>query len=915
MKQKIKKLIKSNDIKIIIKTYLIIIIPTIFVFILFYSFISKTEIEKTKEIIMEEQKQRANTINYIVDDVFKEIEEDILLVENSNEVYDYINNPEEDNLYSAEQLFLRFTNSKKSFDQIRFIDSSGNEVIRVNNDKEQSYLTPINELQNKKDRYYYEEASKLKAGEFFVSDMDLNVENGQIEVPHKPMIRIATPLYSDDNKYQGILIVNYLGDNALSVFNKQFNESEYSFIEPYIVNKDGYYIYNRDNEKTFGFMFKDKENNNICREKPELWDKISINHSGYFESDGEVDFFMKLNPLEKIVQGDPDDYYWVIVSKFKLEDLPIVNQSIIFGMKSLDIIILISISLLILIALIINYYSKKDKEELDITSRIAEDANDAIIITDKNTNITYVNKSFERVTGYKKTEILGLKTNYFKSGKQSKEFYGKMWKDINDKGHWEGELWDKKKDGVLYPKKLHIIAIQKKYGGGIDKYIGIFTDLTKIREEQRNVSKLKNYNIETDLPNERLLKKLIEKSIKNNENRFGIVSFSVVNYNNLRLNNNDQNKYYINSLISDIEKIIKKEDFIAQIGKNIFIIGLYSYNNKEHMDAFMEKLFMKNDKITDSNNDKVFFNIKAGISVYPYDGSTPNELINNSNIALETAIKKNDKKYVYYNPSLKESIEKEMQMNALLRNAISNNELEVYYQPQVQIDTGIMTGAEALLRWKNSELGNVSPVQFVALAEKTGQIIEIGYWLIERIFKDYVDMKDDIDHNFRISINVSPVQFEDKDLLFKFKELANKYDVNLKNFEIEITESVFINDIDDVNEELKKFKELGMTIAIDDFGTGFSSLSYLKNLSVDKLKIDRIFIKDYPDKDDARIAKVVVNMANELKLKVITEGAETREQIEYLKSIGCNLIQGYYYSKPLTKKDFYVYLLNNYKNK
>jgi EAL domain-containing protein (putative c-di-GMP-specific phosphodiesterase class I) len=197
---------------------------------------------------------------------------------------------------------------------------------------------------------------------------------------------------------------------------------------------------------------------------------------------------------------------------------------------------------------------------------------------------------------------------------------------------------------------------------------------------------------------------------------------------------------------------------------------------------------------------------------------------------------------------------------------------------------------------------------FITLAEKTGQIIEIGYWLIERIFKDYSSIREKISEDFRISINISPLQFKDEKLIYKFKEYGEKYNVDFRNFEIEVTESIFMTDINDVNDKLNEFKKLGMTVAIDDFGTGFSSLSYLKKLSVDKLKIDRSFIKDYPQNDNGEIAEVITNMAKKLKLKVITEGAETEEQINYLQSIGCNLIQGFYYSKPLDKDDFYKYL-------
>ena len=907
MEKKVKKT-HWNDIKAILKTYTIVIVPITIISILIFSYLSKVEIEKTKELIIGEQNQKSKIINYIIGDFFEEINEDLLVIKNSNEMYDYINQENTDGLYEIEKLFLRMEKNKNNIDQIRFINSLGKEVIRADNDEKGAKLTDYNELQFKNDKEYYIETSKLKNGEIFISHMDLNMENGEIEVPYKPMIRIATPLYSSDDVYQGILIVNYLGQDVLRVFSEQFVDSEYIFVKPSLINNDGYYLYNTNQTKNFGFMFQDKADITLATENVELWNEMKTRGVGYFEKGSEVNFFMEIRPLEGINTTINSDYCWFIVSKFNLKDLPIVQENIIFGMKFSDILVLIEIALLILAIVIIYYYSQKDKEKLSITMRIAENTNDAVVITDRDTNIIYVNNAFEKTTGYKKLDVLGLKTNYFKSGKQNISFYQEMWKSINSMGLWQGELWDKKKDGIFYPKKLNIFAIKNKKGENVDNYIGIFTDLTKVKEDQKYVSKLKNYNMETDLPNEKLLIRLIDKSISSNQEKFSIICFSILNYSNIILKTKEDNQYFLNVLIDSIKSMLDKEDFIAQISRDNFVLGLAAYNNKEDIENFLQKFFRKNKKSFYIKGEELFFDIKAGVSRYPMDGTTPNDLITNAYIALENALEEKEKTHLYYEPFLKDKIEKEIEMNILLRKAISNNELSVHYQPQVEIDEGKIVGAEALIRWKNEKLGDVSPVNFIPLAEKTGQIIEIGYWLIEEIFKDYSSIKDKLSSDFRISINISPLQFKDEKLLPKFEELAKKYEIDFKNFEIEITESVFMSDISSVNEKLHKFRELGMTVAIDDFGTGFSSLSYLKNLKIDKLKIDRSFIKDYPEKDSGEMAKVITNMANELKLKVITEGAENKNQVDYLKSIDCNLIQGFYYSRPLTKDNFYKYL-------
>lgn len=509
---------------------------------------------------------------------------------------------------------------------------------------------------------------------------------------------------------------------------------------------------------------------------------------------------------------------------------------------------------------------------------------------------------------YESTRLLGLKVSNFKSGKHKEEFYKNMWDDINEKGYWIGELWDKRKDEILYPKKLSIFKIKDKFKKDL-KYVGIFTDLTEIKKEQEYSDKLKDYNIDTNLPNKNLLVKLINNNINKNKESFYILNFSIENYNSILLKFKSDH-IFIDFLINRINKIIAKDDFIAQINSSKFVIFLSSIKSKKDMNEFLNNFLNQTNQSFYIENKEIFYEIKAGIVNFPKDGKSPDELIINSYMALDKAIDTKSINYVYYDEYLKENLQKETEINLLLRRAVENNELYVYYQPQIDSNTGNIVGAEALLRWNNEKYGMISPYIFIPIAERTGQIIEIGYFIIERVFKDYVEMKDKLNEEFRFSINISPLQFNDKELIPKLKYYIKKYKVDARKIEIEITENLLMEDIITINKKLKELEELGMTIAIDDFGTGFSSLSYIKNLNVDKLKIDRAFIKDYPEKDDGEMADIIANIAHKLNLKVIAEGAETENQVNYLKTIGCNLVQGYYYSKPLEINEFKDYLSN-----
>jgi PAS domain S-box-containing protein len=603
------KKINLSDIKRIIKIYVAIIIPILIIAISIYNYLSKSEIDKTKEILIEVQKQKAKTIQYIIQSNFNEAYENLLVVKNSNDLKNYINYSDINTKEDLEQLFLRIATSKKNFDQIRFLDNNGDEVIRVNSDVKGPYLVSKDKLQNNSYSDYYINTSKLNKDEVFISDMGLNIESGEVEIPYKPIIRICVPIYSSNDIYKGILVVNYLGQDMLDVLSEEYEDSVYTFIKPSLINNDGYYLFNSDDMQNFGSVLKNEKNNKIYDFDKKLWENIKSKDSGYYEKGNKVYYFMNVKPLYNINFTGEYNYSWFIVSKYNLEDLPIVNKQVFLGMRDRDIFILIGVSILIFIILSIIYYSQKDKEDLNVLQEMIENINDAVLITDNKTKITYVNQSFEKITGYTREDVLGLKTNYFKTGKQSVEFYKEMWNSINTKGYWSGELWDKKKDGVLYSKKLSIYTLKDKSNMNITKYMGIFSDLTDSLEKENYIEKLKNYNLKTNLPNENLTNLLINNIIKNQNINFSIIYFTIENYNSLLFKFNEDDTLFINPLIKNIKKLLKEEDFIAQIAKNNFIVGISSYKTKEDVRTFVDKLFNESNKLFRQKEEIIFLDM------------------------------------------------------------------------------------------------------------------------------------------------------------------------------------------------------------------------------------------------------------------------------------------------------------------
>ncbi len=895
---------KINDFKNILKRYIAIVVPVVILLVNFYNHAYESEVEKTAEIIMAEQKKKTAIIKYVIEDIYENIINDLFVVKNSNEMKAYSDNPDNYAENELGQMFLRFLSNKTEIDQIRLLDAKGREIVRAENYKEKVTLIPKEKLQDKSNSYYFKDSCALKDGQVYISPMDLNIENGKVEIPHKPVIRFTTPIYSQKGEYKGILVVNYMGQDFLNIFNEYFAKDDKGIMEPMLVDGGGYYLFNKQEGKNFGFMFEDGKKYSLRYENGELWEKVKNNESGVFELGSEIYYYSHINP-DLNVNGDYNENNWAIVSSFDVAKIPLINGESFFNIKRTWGISLVLISFFILAIVIVTYYFKKDKNQLELTKNIADSTNDAVIITDSNTNILYANRAFEKYTGYRREEVMGLRPSHFKSDKQGRDFYKNMWKEINEKGIWQGDLWDRKKNGVIYPKHLTIISIKDKSNGRTINYIGIFKDLTNLKETEKYVSKLKNYNLSTNLPNENLLVKLMKNSMTSDKRLFAVIYFSIDNYNKMIVQfGKGQYKQLIRVMINNIESITTKDDFIAQTSPSKFVIVLKSKENinttKEFMDEFVEKT--KRAVILDEK--EMYLDIKSGIAVYPKDGENANELISNASIALEMLLGDKGENYKFYKPEFRELLSRESELELLLSKAIINNELDIHYQPQIESCKENMVGAEALLRWKNEKLGHVSPAKFIPVAERTGLIVEIGNWIIDRVCGDIKSFEGLQGDDFKVSINISAVQFKDSDVLKQMTESIEKYGINPKNLEIEITESLLLEDLDTINEKLKMFKDLGISVAIDDFGTGFSSLSYLKKLNIDKLKIDRSFIKDYPENDNGEMVEIITDMGKKLKLKVITEGAETKEQVDYLRRVGCNLIQGYYYSKPLPKDSF-----------
>ena len=894
--------INRKDLKKIIKIYILFLIPISIGLFFLITYISDLEIETTKRLQVAEQKQKIETVEYIIKSKVESNISDLMVIKDSEEMVNYENLKKESNRIKLAELFIRIAKNKEEFDMIRLLDNEGKEIIKVKNSLNGSpYIVNEKNLNDNQGVYFFKHADDLSERQVYISPMDLTVENGEIEKPYKPSIRFATPIYNELGERQGILVISYLGDHLIKIFNEYTDNQEY--ISTDIINNEGYYI-SEDYNQSFGFDIAENQEYNIKIQKPELWERIHNKEISdkYFNIDG-INYCLVKIDLKEVKNAISPENSWYVISSFHDKFLPEIKRDSAIDTDRIFFFshTIVFIGLFIIVFLF--YYFTKSRKNLNIIQVVADNSNDAVFVTDSKYIITYVNKSLEDMTGYRSEELIGSSIDILKTNRHDKKFYRKIHKEVGEKGSWKGKIWNKRKDGMVFISTLTLIGENENRTKGISSYIGILNEFKENNQEKNIKTILEESSKQILSEREYHLEELIQKNI-DKEERFSIVYLYIKNYNILSANyNKEEYSIIINKINQKIKNLIGKNNFLTKLSNGEYILQLRNIYKKEDINKFMKNFFINLSKPQIYKDREIFFDIKCGIAVYPYDGKKGRDLINNAKIALN-AIKEQNYDYQIYHRSSRDKLLYESKIDKNIKEAVKNNELYVWYQPQIDSNTGKIIGGEALLRWYNKELGLVPPYLFIPIAERNGSIIQIGNFVIEEVFNLIKTMGKSCGEILPISINMSPEQLKYKGIIEIFKSYNKKYKVDFKNIKIEITEGMLIDSMEMTNKKLKEFKDLGMNVSIDDFGTGFSSLSYLKSLRVDELKIDREFIKNIPLKDDGSIAKAVTNLAKNLNKNVIAEGVESKEQIDFLKSIGCFKIQGYYYSRPIAKDKF-----------
>ncbi|MDO9207897.1 MAG: EAL domain-containing protein, partial [Sulfuricurvum sp.] len=547
-------------------------------------------------------------------------------------------------------------------------------------------------------------------------------------------------------------------------------------------------------------------------------------------------------------------------------------------------------------------------------SLAVEQSPNSIVITDFDGNIEYVNTMFTKVTGYSKEEALGKNPRLLKSDETPQSTYVEMWAHLTRGDIWHGELINRRKDKSTYIE-MAIISPVKQVDGTITNYLAIKEDITDKKKAEAHIENLAHFDQLTGLPNRVMLKDrvayLLGMAQRKNE-PLAVMFLDLDHFKNI----NDTLGHTIGDhvlieIAKRIKATVRDEDTVSRLGGDEFIM-LFPNTDSNAAMHIATKLITEISKTSIIEYNELTITPSIGISIYPNDGEDFETLLKNADTAMYRVKNSSRNGFHFFTQEMQLNLARNLQLENALRHALARNELEIYYQPQVAIEDGRIIGAEALLRWHHPELGMISPAEFIPIAESSGQIIEIGEWVLRTAIQQ---TKEWIDSGFVpmiIAVNLSAIQFRQKNLLNLVMDILEKAQLPSEYLELELTEAVTMHDPKSVIDVMNKFHEQGIRMSIDDFGTGYSSLSYLKQFKVYKLKIDQSFIRDISnDPDDRAIVIAIIDMAHNLGLQTIAEGVETAEQLEFLRLHGCNEVQGYYFSKPLPSEEFERFLHDN----
>ncbi len=552
---------------------------------------------------------------------------------------------------------------------------------------------------------------------------------------------------------------------------------------------------------------------------------------------------------------------------------------------------------------------KRTEEQLREAATVMRNTHEGVLITDTVPNIIAINNAYTTITGYTAEEAIGRNPSMLGSGRADKEFYRAMWKEILDHGYWQGEIWNRRKSGEIYPQLLTINTVYDDKQQPV-RYIGVFSDITQLKENQAQLEFMAHHDPLTRLPNRALVESRLQQDIEQGHRHKLRIGVLFIDLDHFKPVNDSFGHLVGDELLCAVAKRLgerlREGDTLGRLGGDEFILLLSMLHDPQDAAVVARDLIAAlNEPFTLSDGQEVFIGGSIGISLFPQDGETVSELMKNADAAMYLAKESGRNQFSFYTRELNADARDKLALENELRRALLQGELTLHYQPKADLRSGRIVGAEALSRWQLADGSWISPAQFIPIAEKSGLILELGNWVIEQSCRQIRAWLNDGLPATCVAINISARQFRSGNLDHQLADAIERHGIEARHLEIELTESMLMQEPDRAIETMHKLKQLGVKISLDDFGTGYSSLGYLSRFPIDTLKIDQSFVRGVTTvADDAEIASAIIGLAHRMKLRVVAEGVETIDQLAFLRGNDCDEVQGYYFSKPVPAADF-----------
>lgn len=532
-------------------------------------------------------------------------------------------------------------------------------------------------------------------------------------------------------------------------------------------------------------------------------------------------------------------------------------------------------------------------------SSIIEDSDQGILITDVHERIVSVNAAFSRITGYAAQEALGQPTDLLRSGVHDADFRGRVLAAMQGDGPWQGEIIGKRKNGELFPQTVSISVVRDDQGK-VTHAFSIFSDISVLRATEARMQHLANFDSLTGLPNRAHFHRLVDQGLATARRNDSFGALLAIDLQRFTTVNETFGHAIGDDLLRQVaqrfRQSLRDEDVVARVGADEFVVALLSIQRREHAGIVAQKLLAALKPGFNIASMVLHVGASIGISVFPEDGMETASLLQFADVATKRLKTEGDAGYLFYSPTMNQRAKERWAIEGELRQALADGDLLLHYQPKVSLRNGRIVGAEALIRWRHPQRGMISPAHFIPVAEETGLILELGDWVADEACRQIRAWRDGGLNVPTMSINLSARQFDEL-LPNRILATLDRHDLSPSCLQLEITESLLVRGTDGVVRIMNELVAIGLTLSMDDFGTGYSSLAYLKKFPITALKIDRSFVIGLPgDDNDCAIARAIVTMAQQLRQEIVAEGVETTEQMQFLRSIGCDQMQGFLFS-------------------